>query len=731
MQNAFPNNQQPVTAITGSIDPSYASPGAAAGGTNAEIASLWRTLVRRRATVLKIFLGFVALMIVGTLIWPKSYTTSIKVITGDSSGSGASQSPDTSLPVLNALVIANGTQSSETYVELFKESPVAQKVIDDLKLNVSPAQLSSHVTIMPVTNTNILAIDVTWSDPETSAKIANAFGQAIVDRQRELVASQANAAITSLKTQLPTAQARMNDADAKLSSFEAEHRIANIDEQTQSTISSMANLDAKIGQVQADREQAQAELGSTQSQMAGMTPTVTGSTTVQTNPVVAQLQTQLAQAETQLQQAEQQYTPEYPGVVSLKQQVAQLKSQIAHEQQTVVSGQSNVPNPVYQQLSQNAATYRSQVAADTAQLAELQRQRTALQPQLASLPAQTAQLADLQRNSKAAEDVYSALKQKFVNAQVASETALSDVTITQPASPHEASVKPSLFVNTAIAIVLGAVLGLTGALILDYFDNSIKDEREVEEELNLPQLGTIPMIALRNGEPIVPWVKSLALESFLQLVTNMKYATDQPLKSLAIISPMQGDGKSTVALNVALALNEIEGPVLLVDGDLRRPSLHAKLRIPNERGLSDVLVRTATLDEAIQIDAKSGLAVMTSGTATPNPIKLLESSKFDQLMEELYQRYRTVVFDGAALVGNVDSAVLARRVSGTVLVLSQGSTDLREANGAMKRLQRMGVRNVLGFVMNRVEPRRADYTPYGEDVPRLYSDEAPIVAATR
>jgi capsular exopolysaccharide synthesis family protein len=194
---------------------------------------------------------------------------------------------------------------------------------------------------------------------------------------------------------------------------------------------------------------------------------------------------------------------------------------------------------------------------------------------------------------------------------------------------------------------------------------------------------------------------------------------------------MQGDGKSTVALNIALALNEIEGPVLLVDGDLRRPSLHAKLRIPNERGLSDVLVGQSALDEAIQVDEKSGLAIMTSGTATPNPIKLLESPRFDALLEELHQRYQTVVFDGAALVGNVDSAVLARRMNGSVLVVSHGSTDLREASGAMKRLQRMGVKNVLGFVLNRIEPRRADYTPYGNDVPRLYSDDAPIVAATR
>jgi succinoglycan biosynthesis transport protein ExoP len=722
--HAFPN--APISALPGSTEPA----GTGAERDN-ELASLWRTLQRRRGTAIKIFLGFVVLMMIATLIWPRQYTTTIKVIAGDSSGAGQQSNTNAGLPVLNALLIVSGMQSAETYAELFREAPVAKRVVDQLHLNTTPESLLGHVSVSPITNTNILAVNVSWSSAQMSANIANAFGAAIVDRQRELISSQATAALASLQTQMPAAQARMNAAQDQLSKFEAQHRIANIDEQTQAMITNMSALDSKVGQVQADEKEAQAQLASADAQMKGMRPTVTGSTQTSVNPMVTQMQQQLAQVNVQLAQAEQQYTNQYPGVIALKQQKAQLEQAIARQKQTVVSGRSQVPNPVYEQLAQQATALRAQVAADAAQITELKRQRSAMTPQLSALPSQTAQLADLQRNAKAAEDVYSALQQKYVNAQVASETALSDVTIVQPASAAAATVRPSIVLNFAISLLLGAVLGITGALLLDYLDNSITDEREVEEELALPQLGTIPLVALRNGTPALPWVKSLALESFLQLVTNIKYASDEKLRSLAVISPMQGDGKSMIALNVALALNEIEGPVLLVDSDLRRPSLHAKLRLPNERGLSDVLVGQATIDEAIQRDQKSGLAVMTSGTAAPNPIKLLESQRFAQMIDELYARYKTVVFDGAALVGNIDSAVLARRVTGTILVVSHGSTDLREARGAMRRLQRMGVRNILGFVLNRIEPRRADYAPYDADAPRLYSDDAPILGATR
>ncbi len=680
---------------------------------------------------MQIFVGFVALVVIGTLVWPKQYTTTIKVIAGNANGPGAaaSDAAQTGLPVLNALVLESGVQSAETYAELFVEEPVLSRVIAQLHLDVSPHELLKHITVAPVTNTSILGVSATWKDAATSAAIANAFGQAIVDRQRDLVSSQANAALADLAQQLPSEQARMNDAQNRLTAFETTHRIANIDEQTQATITNMAALDAKLQQSQADRQQAQAQLNSEDTQMSSVPATITGTTNISENPVVSNLETQLTQVNVQLEAAEQQYTDRHPQVIAIKQQKAQLESDIAKQQATVVAGKSVVPNPVYQQLAQQATQERSLVAADNAQIAELRNELHETQPELSQLPGQAAALADLQRRAKSAQDVYAALAQKYVDARVASETAISDVTITQPALASQAIVRPSLLLNFIISLVLGLVLGVTGALVLDYLDNSIRDEREVEEELAIPQLGSVPFVALRGGTPVLPWVKALALDAFLQLVTNIKYAVGEPLRSLTVTSPEQGDGKSTVALNVALALNELEGPVLLVDGDLRRPSLHAKLHLINERGLSDVVVGASTLGDAVQIHKRTGLAVLTSGTATPNPIKLLESARFDDLLDEFYARYRVVVFDGAALTNNLDSAVLARRTTGTVLVVSRGSSDLRAASHALKRLARMGARNVLGFVMNRVDPRRSDYAPYGEDLPRLLADDAPIVVS--
>ncbi len=549
-----------------------------AAETPQQLHGIVRTLQRRIRPMIGIFLGFIALVIVFSLLVPKSYTTDVKLIVGNSSAAPSSDNSDlnSQLPVLNALLEAGGVQSAETYVELFQETPVAQQVSQNLGLGVSPHSLLTHVAVKPITNTSIIDLSVTWSNPKTSALVANEFGSVVIDRQRQLVSAQAEQAIDFLKTQLPSAQRTMHNAQMKLAAFEASHHITDISAQTQSDIAALATLDGNIGKTQADEEQSRAQLASVSSQLSHTPATITGGTTVAANPVLQNLETQLSQVQVQLKTAEQQYTDQHPTVIALKQQVTQLQNEIARQQATVTASTNTVPNPLYQQLQQQQAQYQAQVASDTAAIGAFRHQRDDMNPTLQRLPGQAAVLADLQRNSQSAQDVYTALQQKFNNANIARDTALSDVTVTQPATPNSARVSPNLMLNVLLGALLGLTLAIVGAFILDYLDGSIKDEREVEEELALPALAQIPLVRMRNGVAALPWVRTLTVESFLQLVTSIKYASDSKLETLVITSPSQGDGKSTISVNVALAMAELEPRVLLIDGDLRRASIHTK-----------------------------------------------------------------------------------------------------------------------------------------------------------
>ena len=294
-------------------------------------------MLRRKRLFLTVFLGFVALVIVATALTPRTYTTQVKLIAGSLGGASNANANNTNLPVLNALLANNGVASAETYAELVQETPVAQKVIDALNLHMSPAALKSHITVKPITNTQILGLDVTWRDPQGSAAIGNAFAQAFVDRERDLVASEASAAVTFLQSQLPTVEQRLHNAEAALTQFQATHRIADITAQTNSAVGAVASIDSKIAQTQLDANQASAQIKSLSSQIAKLSPTTSGGGSTAPNPVVGQLQTQLAQAQVQLNAARQQYTEQHPTVIALREQVAQLQRQIASQPATIVS----------------------------------------------------------------------------------------------------------------------------------------------------------------------------------------------------------------------------------------------------------------------------------------------------------------------------------------------------------------------------------------------------------
>jgi len=381
---------------------------------------------------------------------------------------------------------------------------------------------------------------------------------------------------------------------------------------------------------------------------------------------------------------------------------------------------NTVANPVYQQISQQLAIARSTSQSDDAQLAELRRERGEMTPKLAALPAAATRLAELRRQEKLAEDVYNALQQKYNEATIARTTASSDVNVTQPANAALAVKTPHLTLNLIVAAIVGLLLALGIVFLVDWFDGRIRDERDVEGELGLPVLASIPQLPSGDGDVAVPVpVRNAAQESYFQLVLAMRYSSDRPLRTIAVSSPLKGDGKSTVAMNVAGAFGEIavssierEARVLVIDADMRRPSLHRKFGVENDYGLSDILIGRATLSQCVQRTDRPGVDVLTSGAHSPNPIKLLQSNRFDALLREARERYVTVIVDAPALVPVFDAAIVAAKTDGTVLIVSADRTDVRSTRKALARLEGVGINDLLGAVVNRCSSKLDDYSDY-------------------
>jgi succinoglycan biosynthesis transport protein ExoP len=714
---------QPPRLIGNSLP--LALPMAAQRATEIDPVGLWRTFVatvmRRRKLFAMIFFGVFLLVALVTFVTPRSYTTEAKMIAGNPNS--VAQNPQlaqTGFSSLNSLLLPSATQSAETYAELIGETPVVEHVISDLGLKTDVRTLQGAVKVKPVTNTNIITARVTWSDPETSARIANDFANVFVAREAELVSSQASNAMEYLSKQLPAARRSLQVAENALSKFQSSHNIADMTAQTASMVNAAAAIDAKINQTQLDKQQADAQIASLSGQLAGMSATSGGGSSVAQNPVLPTLRAQLSQLKVQLGSARQQYTDSHPTVIALKQQVADVEREIKRVPTTIIATTNTIANPVFQQVSQQLAIARAASRSSEAQLTVLSSQQKSLKPQLAALPGNAAQLAELQRQKKLSEDVYSALQQKYNDASVSRAMGISDVTIVEPASAALAKKSPGILTNLTLGAIVGLALALGIVFLLEWFDGRIRDERDVEHELGLPVLATVPLLPSGDGATAVPAnLRNAALESYFQLVLAMRYSTDRPLRSVTVTSPLKGDGKSTIAMNVAGALGEIavssierEARVLIIDADMRRPSLHKKFNVPNVFGLSDILIGRATLAQAVQRTDRPGVDVLTSGTQSPNPIKLLQSSRFDTLLREARDRYATVIVDAPALVPVFDAAIVATKTDGTVMIVSAGQTDRRSTRRAIARLESVGVNELIGTVVNRSTASVDDYSDY-------------------
>lgn len=199
-----------------------------------------------------------------------------------------------------------------------------------------------------------------------------------------------------------------------------------------------------------------------------------------------------------------------------------------------------------------------------------------------------------------------------------------------------------------------------------------------------------------------------------EILDGMRFSGARPPRTIAVLSPSQGDGKSTTAANLALALADRHGPVLLVDGDLRRPTLHRLMRVAESPGVGDVIDRGFTLEQSIQRSGHPQIDVLAAGTRVRDPVSTLESGRLRRLLATAGQKYASIVVDTSALGPVHDALEVARAVDGSLLVLSAGRTRVKQLARALERLARAQTPSLVGYVLNRAKTPNERYAYYAK-----------------
>jgi polysaccharide biosynthesis transport protein len=294
-------------------------------------------------------------------------------------------------------------------------------------------------------------------------------------------------------------------------------------------------------------------------------------------------------------------------------------------------------------------------------------------------------------------------------------TASATVSVAEEAETPTAPTSPKKLRNVALGLTVGLLLGIIGALVRDRFDNTVKDTKLLQELTDSVLIGTIPYDKkVRESAPIDFKTSTAPIaEAYRGLRMNLKFlSVDNPPRVLVITSAIAGEGKSTTAVNLALALAELGNRVALVDADLRRPRISEYLGLVGGVGVSSVLANDATVDEVVQTTGHDNLWALAAGPLPPNPSELLGSTAAQNLFRDLGRAFDFVVVDSPPLLPVTDATALAVQSDGAILVTRHGYTRRDEVGRAASTLETVGA-TLLGVVMGVVPTSSRDSSRYG------------------
>lgn len=374
-------------------------------------------------------------------------------------------------------------------------------------------------------------------------------------------------------------------------------------------------------------------------------------------------------------------------------------------------------------IKQQLSSLQVQIQDTESKIEELQKTSVGLNS--ASQIANTQQQID-ELNQKLT-DMRTSYTDLLANSQ---EGALNILSVVEPASLPSRSVGTNKFLIIALAAMVGFSLAAGAAYLMEYIDRTIKTTNDVERVLKYPVIGYLSEIVEDGKEGgkstfVLENPNTTLAESFRLLKSNLDFfGVDSPSKTILITSPDQGNGKTTVAINLALSMAQSEQKVLLMDADLRRPAIHSGLDMSLKPGLSEVIRGEKTSQSVIKIWKKNKLDVITAGGRLPHVTEIVGSKRIGAIMHELKEIFEVVIVDAPPLVIS-DAYNLASKVDGVILIMVPGQTREEQAKVMKEQLERAGAK-VIGVVFNKMSLKQAnsqgDYQYLSMYSPKYYND---------
>ncbi len=708
-----------------------------------ELLTYWRTLVKHKLTIVGLVIASVLLAtVIAYMMTPVYRATALLKL------------EDNNAKVLSIEQVyssmAHGSEQVQTQADILRSRTIAQLVAAKLDLVHNPefdprrrvpwtvrvkqalgmvqppsnadvpqaviGELMSHVTIAPVRLSDLIQVSYDSSDPRMAALVANTFAEQYIRNDMENKFQMTQEANAWLNDHLSGLKAKLEASEQKLQDYRNQQNIIEVNgnalsgsgNQLEGLVTNLVTARMKLAEASSAYQQIRnAQSSGTSLDSLPM---------VNRDPVVAQLEQVVAQKQQKVSELSKRYGPKFITMIQAQAELQQARDNLKHQIAIVVASIEHTYNEA-----------RSNVQALSGAVSEVKGSiRQANEKQFA--------LADLQRDVQTNQQVYDLFLQRFKETSAATDLTKPIASVVDQAVPPSVPVRPRKKQIVLVSAVLGLLLGIAVALLLERLDTTVRSTEEVGLRLGQPILTTLPLLKDRDhiGRRYLAEPRSQFAEAVRTARTGVLLsAIDQPHKVVVITSSLPGEGKTTFAANLALAHAQTKR-VLLIDADMRKP------RLARELGLDDDLVGLSSLASG-ELEAKdcmrgvadSTLQVITAGAVPPNPLELLLSQRFQETIAALSREFDLVILDSPPVHLVSDAIILSTLATGVVFVMKANSTPYQVAQRCLRALQ--GAKATLfGVVLNQLDFKKAEshygdysgYGSYGKDAAGYYMKES-------
>lgn len=593
--------------------------------------------------------------------------------------------------------------------------PTLEQLPDEIVLRVADfneavQDLLEHVNVfLPYRDASVIGVTYWGTDPELVMEVPNTIARRFIASRQQAKKTEARSTVEFLYEQIASISEQLRAAEEDLVAFQEGQQVVNLEAEGAQQIRRLVDLQAErdvleseytslsrlLADVQREEGERRGDGPSPYRQLAAFP-------TFLRNQAVTELLRALTEQETERTHQARFRTAEYPQIEALDNRIRQLENQ----------------------LYQLAVNYQESLHKQIESLNDRLREFGA---QLERIPVKEVQLARLERQRKVLEEVFTLLQTRLKEAEIAQAVEPGDVRIVDPAIQPRQPIRPRKARSLILAVIFGLTLGVGAAAARDYLDETVHTREELMAVTELPVLGLIPRIrpgsaasdgrrrrrfAGKDDRPLADRLVTCAdvgnpvSEAYRAFRTNITFLDlDRPPRVLLFTSPAPAEGKSTSAANLAITLAQQKSRTLLIDCDLRRGILHRVFGVAKEPGLTNVLLSSTALAEAIhkvEVGSEAVMFFMATGTLPPNPSELLGSRRMRDLLDELRREYEAILLDSPPLNLVTDAAVLGAAADGVILIARAGTTERGALRYAREQLEAVRA-PVSGVVLNDVD----------------------------